>query len=391
MKILHVITSLDNRFGGPPIALINLVKSQLNIPQIKKIFILTTFIDDKEKRREFESVYDLKDKRFKLIILKARTFYRLFFNFPKIIHYISKSDIIHIHGLYRFPVIISAVLARFLGKPFIIRTHGSLDPYLKHRSKFGLIGIILKNISELIVERANLNSASYLHFTSEEEYRLSRNYHSNKRIIIVSNGVEYPKKNIKPYDFNLKFGLTEKNKKLLFLGRIHQKKGLDILLSGFEKAFKKDNNLVLIIAGPDNENILEKLLYQYKRKNLPIFSLGQVNHKQIGDYFSAADLFVLTSYTENFGIAVVESISYGLPVLISKYINIYREIKNLKCGLTCDLDADSIATAMLKGVYDLDLRNHVKKFGSKEILDKYSWLSISKTLYFHYLNAIKGN
>ena len=391
MKVLHVITSLDYKYGGPPIALINLVKSQLNIEDIKKVYLFTTFLKENERKTVLESVVDLKDKKFVLIFLKARTFYRLFFEFQKLIKLIIKSDIIHIHGLYRFPVIISAFLSRLIGKPYIIRTHGSLDPYLKNKSKYGLIGKILKNISELIIERSNLNSASFLHFTTEEEYKLSRKYHSNRKIMIVSNGVENVNKNINPYDFNNKLQLSENNKKILFLGRIHQKKGIDILLKGFEEAFKIDNKLVLIIAGPDNENILDELIYDYKIKKLPIFYIGEVDHKKIGDYYSAADLFVLTSYTENFGIAVVEAIAYGLPVLISKHINIHEEINNLNCGFICDLNTESISNQILKAVYDKDLSNHVREFGSKQILNKYSWVSISKTLYSYYLKAINEN
>ncbi len=389
MKILHVITSLDYRYGGPPVALKNLVKAQINIPEIKKIFILTTYLNNNEKKREIEIFNNLKNEKFDLIIIKAQTFFRLLFCFKKLIKLIRNSDIIHIHGLYRFPVIISAFISRILRKPFIIRPHGSLDPYLKSRSKFGLIGKIFKNISELILERYNLNQASFLHFTSEEEYKLSSNFHSNPRKIIVSNGVEEPNKKINLYNFNEKLGLNEKNKKILFLGRIHQKKGIDILIKGFLKAFKRDQKLVLIIAGPDNEKIMSKLLSPYKDKNLPIFYIGEVAHEKVGDYFCSADLFVLTSHTENFGIAVVEAITYGLPVLISKNINIYKEIMDLNLGSICELNEESISNAIISSVYDNNLREYVRKNGKKEMLKKYSWLTISKTLYFHYITAIK--
>jgi glycosyltransferase involved in cell wall biosynthesis len=132
-----------------------------------------------------------------------------------------------------------------------------------------------------------------------------------------------------------------RNKRIvLFLGRIHPKKGCDILIEAFAQIASKDPALHLVIAGPDKDgwrSALEKIVHQsgiYDRVSWTGMLVGDLKWGA----FHAADIFILPSHSENFGVAVVEALACGIPVLITDKINIWQEIKNTKCGL---VDADS--------------------------------------------------
>ena len=391
MRILHVINSLHPKYGGPVIGLINLVKSQKKINPSDSINILTSVLDNEEEYYVQKYKKELNSLGIKVLSFKAFTFFRVISNIYKVCNLITKNDVLHIHGLYRFPVILCAITSRIIKKPYIIRTHGSLDPYLKKQSSFGKFGQILKFISENIIETSNLNAAAFIHFTSEEESLLAKPFHSNLNPMIVPNGVEEPNHNINAIDFHKTLKLPRTMKVILFLGRIHPKKGINLLIEGFKIALKKNKDIALVFVGPDNDNLIDQYISKKDLKNKPIFYLGQIDHDQIGSYFKGADIFALTSYTENFGIAVVEAISYGCPVLISENINIYKKIKNLGCGYICELSKESISEGIIKAISDKKLQNHLRKIGKYKILETFSWDAISEKIYKFYIKAIRNN
>ena len=141
-------------------------------------------------------------------------------------------DIVHIHGLYRFPPTYAASRARRRGIPYIVRPHGSLDPYLLKQSSRSLI---LKRLYERLFDFPNLNAAGAIHYTAEEEREHAAPLNLRAPSFVVPNGIDWERYRTLPPRGALRarWGLHHEPV-VLFLGRLHFKKGLDLLIPAFD-------------------------------------------------------------------------------------------------------------------------------------------------------------
>jgi glycosyltransferase involved in cell wall biosynthesis len=239
---------------------------------------------------------------------------------------------------------------------FFVMPHGMLDPYFQKaaRRKFKAI----RNLAYWkLIERKTVNISDGLLFTCEQEKLLARHsFHpySPKLEIIVGLGVEEPP----PYTsamqqaFSEKFDLPLNTPYLLFLGRVNEKKGVDILIDAYTKIcndispdlISKERNIAdtvnipaLIIAGPELESPfgrkIKKIVWENNILKNKVFLLGMLSGDAKWGAFYGSDAFILPSHQENFGIAVVEAMACSKPVLISNQVNIWREIKESGGGL----------------------------------------------------------
>ena len=160
MKVLHVISSIDLKYGGSPRFVLDLVTKQNKMFQDSSI-CTTSEPQDNGKRLQKNSFLKKKIISFKTNIFHTIRYSQGFKNF--IDHHIEQYDIIHIHGLYRFPTTYAAYKARKLKIPYIITPHGSLDPYLYRRSAKSLI---LKRLWEFFFDVPNIRNASAIHCIS---------------------------------------------------------------------------------------------------------------------------------------------------------------------------------------------------------------------------------
>jgi glycosyltransferase involved in cell wall biosynthesis len=226
-----------------------------------------------------------------------------------------------------------------------------LDPWFKRTYP-------LKHIKKLLywpwAEYRVLRDAAAVLFTSEEERRLAREsfslYQCNERV--VNYGTEAPPADLRTAreEFLNHFPQLRGKRLLLFLGRLHAKKGCDLLISAFlalSRSGRCDSNLRLVMGGPcANDSYLRHLrdLSGLPRDGgsaeAPVTFTGMLAGNLKWGAFAAADAFILPSHQENFGIAVAESLACGTPVLISNKVNIWREIMDDGAGLAEEDDAD---------------------------------------------------
>jgi glycosyltransferase involved in cell wall biosynthesis len=189
------------------------------------------------------------------------------------------------------------------------------------------------------VEYRLLRDACGVLFTCEEERLQARQSFSlyRAREIVVSLGipgppVEEPLTQRKA--FLAKFPQLQGQRFLLFLGRIHPKKGCDLLLEAFARVAARDPGLMLVMAGPDPDNLRQGLLTRMADLDpARVIWTGMLTGDLKWGAFRAAEAFVLPSHQENFGIAVAEALACGTPVLISNKVNIWREIEAGGAGL----------------------------------------------------------
>jgi len=284
---------------------------------------------------------------------------------------ISDFDVVHIHGLYRYPPIAAARQARTHDVPYIMRPFGSLDPYLYNKAERRGF----KRLHELLFDFPALNSASAIQYTANEEMLLAKPLGLRAPAAIIPIGLDSNIFKRADLDGRMRRSLGIGNRPLvLFFGRLAQKKGLDISIQAFAQVRDKIPDAVFVVAGPDNDGFkpqIEKWLDEAGVRSSTIFP-GMVTGEDRIALLRDADLFVLQSYTENFGISVVEALAAETAVVISDRINLWPDIAEYNAGLITPCEASLAAEAMLKVLQDRDLRIQMIRGGDRLLKERYS-------------------
>jgi glycosyltransferase involved in cell wall biosynthesis len=231
--------------------------------------------------------------------------------------------------------------------PYFVFTHGMLDPWFKRTYP-------LKHIKKLLYwpwgEYRVLRDAAAVLFTSEQERRLARQSFALYRCHeeVVNYGTAAPSVDLAAAraEFIAAYPQLAGKRLLLFLGRLHEKKGCDLLVEAFvargrESASSKD--LHLVMAGPARDQDYLRRLKELAGTDSAVTFPGMLTGNLKWGAFAAADAFVLPSHQENFGIAVVEAMACGTPVLVSKEVNIWREIVDDGAGFAEEDNATGTA------------------------------------------------
>ena len=248
-------------------------------------------------------------------------------------------DVVIIHGLWQHSSFGAWQALRGSETPYFVYTHGMLDPWFKHAYP-------LKHLKKYLywpwAERRVLRDARAVLFTSGEECRLARQsfpgYKCHEQVLGYGTSSPPGSPSVLRRRFFGAYPALEGRKLLLFLGRIHPKKGCDLLLQAFAEASANDPNLHLVMAGPNGGAWQRELKRQGEALGITdrITWPGMLSGDDKWGAFHAADAFVLPSHQENFGIAVAEALACGLPVLISDKVNIWREIIQDGAGLVAE-------------------------------------------------------
>jgi glycosyltransferase involved in cell wall biosynthesis len=257
-------------------------------------------------------------------------------------------DAIIISGIWQYHSIAARNTLVELGMPYLIFTHGMLDPWFRHTYP---LKHLKKSLYWPFADYRVLRDAHAVLFTSEEERLLARQsfrqYRANE--VVVNYGTSIPPQNSDELreQFLRKFPSLREKRLMTFLSRIHEKKGCDLLISAFAKIAASDPRLHLLMVGPDQTGWVAHLKAQAQQLGIAdrITWTGMLQGEDKWGALYASEVFVLPSHQENFGIAVAEAMGCGLPVLISDKVNIWREIKADGAGLVA---ADSVpGTEML--------------------------------------------
>jgi glycosyltransferase involved in cell wall biosynthesis len=248
-------------------------------------------------------------------------------------------DRVVVNGLWQY--LSFAAWKRYAGSdiPYYVFPHGMLDPWFKKTFP-------LKHLKKWIywpwAEYRVLRDAAAVIFTAEEERLLARKsfwlYRAREKVSPL--GIEAP--SISPNaksDFLARHPQLQNTRNFLFLGRLHPKKGCDILLDAFARI--RDRSISLILAGPDQIGWEAELRRQIARLNIGdrVVFTGMLQSALKQGAFASADAFVLPSHQENFGISVVEALAAKVPVLISNRVNIWREVEVDRAGY---VDSDDV-------------------------------------------------
>lgn len=278
-------------------------------------------------------------------------------------------DLFHITAVWNFPVFAASMSALIKKKPYLISTRGVLcEEALQLRSRFKKL--ILYNM----LAKHYLNRASGLHFTSEDEKEKVPPYLGlTAPAYIVPNGIDITEFTTLPQRgiFTAKYPKLKDKRFILFLGRINKVKGLDILIDAF--AMLQDKDLFLVLAGPDNEGygkILRDKLQNLGLLDKVIMPGSLKGEDKLSAYVDAA-VFVLPSYSESFGMSVVEAMACGTPCVVSDKVGIHTEIARHNAGKIVSTTSQSIYNGIDEVLRDTNLAKALASNG--KALVKEQW------------------
>jgi len=299
---------------------------------------------------------------------------------------IPRFDLVHIHSLYLFPSTVAAYYSRRYGVPYVVKPHGSLDPYLfrRHRGR--------KWIYEQLFEWRNLNRAAAIHFTTVEERDLTRPLHLKAPSLVVPVGLDLREfDTAPPYGaFRAAYPHTQGKKILLFLGRLNFKKGLDLLIEAYSEIARQRDDVHLMLVGPDDDGYGERIRRWLRTQGVlgrATFT-GMLSGPERLAAFRDADVFVLPSYTENFGIAVVEAMASRVPVVISNKVNIWHTVAEAEAGLVVDCNARQLRQALLMLIDDPVLRNEIGARGRRLVEDMFTAKAVAERMIHGYRQVL---
>jgi len=230
-----------------------------------------------------------------------------------------------IHGLWQFHGLATHRALRGTGVPYYVFPHGMLDPWFKRAHP---LKHLKKALYWKLLERRVLEDANGILFTTDDEARLApQSFPLGKcKSLTVGFGIDTPAgvDRVSAENFVSRWPECKDKRLMLFLSRIHEKKGCDLLIDGFAKAAQRDERLHLVIAGPDEQGLKAQLEAQAKRLGIAtrITWTGMLTGDDKWSALKAAEVFALFSHQENFGVAVVEALAIGLPVLVTHPVNI---------------------------------------------------------------------
>jgi glycosyltransferase involved in cell wall biosynthesis len=365
MKILQVIPYFTPKRGGDVNVVYNISKHLMKIGH--EITIVTTnFEFDKDYANSLDGINVIP---FKSI---ANIGMMLFSPAMKkwLRNEIRKFDVIHLHTFRSYQNNLICYYTKKFGIPYVLQAHGSVLPFFaRQRSKKIFDKIwgygILKDAAKVIA----------LNKTEVEQYK--KMGVDEDKIEIVPNGIDLSEYRNLPRkgEFRSKYFIRENEKIILFLGRIHKIKGIDLLVQTFSDLSKEMDNIRLVIVGP-NERFLSTLKRQIEDLKIEdkVLLTGPLYGEDKFRAYVDADVYVLPSVYETFPITVLEAIACGTPVVVTNRCGIVDFID--KIGFVVDYNRSELKEAIVKTFENRESRKKLQEEGRNLIEEKYNWDTI---------------
>lgn len=364
MKIAVLTTSVTRSAGGLLDATRDLY---LNVKNADVEITVFSF-EEANMEEDLASWSPINIKLFK----KTNPFYYSAELRDAIINY--KADILHVHGLWRYHHAFISTWKKATKKPVIVSPHGMLDPYIIKNQ-----GFIKRVLGNILFANKSFKNIDYFHALSDTEVRDIKNYGLNQPIVKIPNGINLPTSNIEPQQ--------ESDKKhLLFLGRLHPKKGVDLLLQAIGELNKDQPNFFnkwhLDIVGWPQEGFdkrLEAMANKFGIENLITFHGGLFGEEKQNAYKNAS-AYILPSHGEGLPMTVLEAWAYKLPVIITPFCNL-PEGYETNAAIKIENNVESIKAGLLKLTQLPNKELTTMGLNGRELVeDKFSWKKSAESL-----------
>jgi glycosyltransferase involved in cell wall biosynthesis len=361
VRVLHIIPSVSFLRGGPSFAVRGIARGLVNRGVAVDIITTDDHGPDRVAVPLEQPVIDV-GVTYRYFRRQVR-FYTISLPLSRwLAAHVEEYDVLHIHALFSFSTTAAAFWAARRGVPYVVRPLGVLNTWgMQNRRP------LLKQLSFRLIERRILANAAAVHFTSERERREADLTAPSTRSVVIPNPVASPclDENPSAERFLTRHPDLAGRSVILFLSRVDPIKGLDLLLDGFPRIQAAIPDAVLVVAGEGEDRFVARLRDQAQRLGVQrdVVWTGFLDESTKRAAFAVADVFVLPSYSENFGIAAVEAMANGVPVIVSDRVGIHHEVARAKAGLVVPCKANEVSEAVVRILRDRETRSQFAQNG----------------------------
>ncbi len=362
---LHVVSHLDPRYGGLSTVVPQLASSITD--QDAFSVEVAAFCNPDELCAQDDLALKLSSwPRSRSLWLRNGT---LRTNFRDLV---DRVDGLHIHGLWEQSTSVAATAAQMFHKPYVLSAHGMLEPWALSKKA------LKKRMYAALFERANLERASCLHALTHAEAADYRQFGCRRPIAVIPNGVTVPEFS-NPEMFFKKFPDLRGKRIILFLGRLHSKKGLNLLVDSWSTVAGKWPEAHIVLAGPDSDGtriVLERRIAELGITEHITFA-GMLRGEQKWSALAAAQGFVLPSYSEGLSVSVLEAMGMGLPVIISQQCN-FPEVERIHAGWVIQSKTSHLTSVLNEFLSNSrEANEQIGNVGRKYVLQQYNWTTVA--------------
>lgn len=386
MNICHVIGTLDPAAGGPSVVVLRLAEAQarlghnvsiLALQRAQRIDVIDNFVASSATVDRLRLRRITLHRRMDRVLLGS-----LMREFDGLL---PALDVLHLHGLWELMLLRIARRAKLANTPYIITPHGMLDPWSLSQKR------LKKRIALAVAFRGMLNAAATLHALNDDEKRLLQPLRLQAPVVVIANGVDLNEIHPLPEPGRFRAAHPEVGDQpyLLFLSRLHYKKGLDILADAFAQFVERGGAMHLVVAGPDGgvRQDFERRIREHgleKRVHL----VGPLYGPQKIEALRDAAGFVLPSRQEGFSVAITEAMAVGLPVIITDSCH-FPEVAEVGAGFITQPDADQIAGAITRLAGDPSAAEAMGRRARQLVESRFTWPHIAKKMVSAYQNVLE--
>ena len=391
MRVLHVIPSLSVTEGGPSLA-VKAIAEALAGKGVEVTVATTTGSREQGAGSEEGQGYS--------VICFRREFepYKISFGLARWLREnVRKFDLVHIHALFSFSSTMAARIARRKSVPYIVRPLGVLNRWgMENRRR------IPKLVSFRLVELPILLHTAVIHYTSEAE-RMEAGELNEKLAPHSAVVIPLPVEAATHGDaetLRVRYPRLRGRKIILFLSRIDPKKGIELLLEAFAIVRQKEKDVALVIAGEGERFYVRELRERARSRE---HGAGRMGSEQEQDdviwaghlsgemkeaALAAADVFVLPSASENFGIAAAESLAAGVPTIVSEEVALSSDIRRYDAGVVVKRDVQQLAGAISDSLSNKQRAAGLAANGRRLAEERYSSEAVGRALHELYQKLI---
>lgn len=388
LKILQIVPSISLVYGGPSqmIRGLSAAIAQQPAAAVSQVTILTTDSngDVDETPLDVPLGVPVAEDGYEVIYFRCLPFRRYKFS-TGLLSWLwanaHRYDIAHIHALFSPVSTTAATVCRWKNLPYIMRPLGTLDPADLQKKKQ------IKKIYASLLERPNLAGAAAIHFTSDLESKVSERFGVSTPGKVIPLGVALPtlpERSASQLAIRERFDIPAERPIILFMSRVDPKKGFDLLLPALDKLYQNGKPFHFLLCGANPQDRAYETSIKQKVESSAWAKwatvVGFVSGELKAQILSAADVFVLPSYYENFGIAVAEAMAAKIPVVISDQVHIWPAIKESESGWVVPTEVEALTDALGEAIAQPDVRLQRGENAQRCAKENYSWGAIAQLM-----------